>query len=117
MTLFEDASSRPAAEPVAGPDDVFDALADRTRRGILVLLSERGRMTVGEVAAAFPYLSRPAVSAKLAQLRRAGMIIEAREGSFRLYSLAASGPGELLGFIHRVWGDDAAGASDEKSAP
>ncbi|NQX29280.1 helix-turn-helix transcriptional regulator [Microbacteriaceae bacterium VKM Ac-2854] len=94
---------------------MFGALADRTRRAILVLLRERDRMTVGEVTAAFPYLSRPAVSAKLAQLRRAGLVTELREGSYRRYSLADPGPGELLGFLHRVWGDVAADAPDESS--
>lgn len=108
MTLF--GASQPAApDRAAGPDEVFDALADRTRRSILVLLHERGRLTVGEVAAAFPFLSRPAVSAKLAQLRRAGLVTEAREGSFRRYSLADAGPSEVLGFVHRVWGE----ASDD----
>ena len=53
-------------------DDVFAALADPTRRGIVEQLA-RGEATVGELAA--PYaVSAPAISRHLRVLERAGLL-------------------------------------------
>ena len=54
--------------------DPFKALADPTRRGILELLSRSGVCSAGEVADAFPDMSRPAVSRHLRVLRQAGLV-------------------------------------------
>ncbi|MCD2195292.1 metalloregulator ArsR/SmtB family transcription factor [Actinomycetospora endophytica] len=59
----------------------FAALADPTRRSILVLLAEGGA-TVNEVAARFP-VSVPAVSRHLKVLERAGLITRSREAQWR----------------------------------
>jgi DNA-binding transcriptional ArsR family regulator len=53
-------------------DAVFGALADPTRREILLRLS-RTPSTVGALASAFP-ISRPAVSKHLDTLERAGLV-------------------------------------------
>ena len=53
-------------------DAVFGALADPTRREILLLLSRKPR-PVGDLAGAFP-ISRPAISKHLDALERAGLV-------------------------------------------
>jgi DNA-binding transcriptional ArsR family regulator len=66
---------------------VFDALADPTRRGILDLLRRRPVMTAGEIAGAFPRISRPAASRHLRVLRDAGLVAAqevGREWHYRL---------------------------------
>jgi DNA-binding transcriptional ArsR family regulator len=60
--------------PSSKREAVFEALADPTRRGILDALRRRESMTAGEIAAAFPRISRPAVSRHLRVLRAAGLV-------------------------------------------
>jgi DNA-binding transcriptional ArsR family regulator len=62
-------------------DETFGALADPTRRGILVALGE-GDRTVGELAQPFD-MSLPAISKHLSVLERAGLITREREGRVR----------------------------------
>jgi DNA-binding transcriptional ArsR family regulator len=66
---------------------VFDALADPTRRAVLELLRLYGVMTAGELAAAFPDISRPAVSRHLRLLREAGLIEATQESREWRYEL------------------------------
>ncbi|QXJ22218.1 winged helix-turn-helix transcriptional regulator [Actinomadura graeca] len=70
--------------------DVFGAVADPVRRRIVVLLAG-GPRTAGAVAAAFPEISRPAVSRHLRVLREAGLIEAEPAGRERHYK-AAPGP-------------------------
>ncbi len=62
-------------------DLTFAALADPTRRAILVRLGE-GEATVNELAEPFP-VSLPAISRHLKVLERAGLIERGREGQAR----------------------------------
>ena len=73
----------------AKPDerDVFQALADPTRRAILTLLSQ-GSQPVGGIARDFP-ISRPAISRHLRVLREAELVTEIKVGRNRLYELNA----------------------------
>jgi DNA-binding transcriptional ArsR family regulator len=64
---------------VADVDDVFDALADATRRQVLRNLAERGPQTPTELADHLP-VSRQAVSKHLDVLGRAGLVSSARTG-------------------------------------
>lgn len=66
-------------------EQVFDALADGTRREILDLLCG-GELRAGAIADAFP-VSRPAVSRHLRVLREAELVKSRREGRRRLYRL------------------------------
>ena len=66
---------------------VFDALADPTRRAALELLRRRPVMTAGELAAAFPEISRPAVSRHLRLLRSAGLVEATQHGREWRYEL------------------------------
>ncbi|MGB3565232.1 MAG: metalloregulator ArsR/SmtB family transcription factor [Thermoanaerobaculia bacterium] len=61
----------------------FRALADPTRRDILVLLG-KGPLSVGEIALEFP-VSRPAISKHLRILEQAQLVSEVREGRRHLY--------------------------------
>jgi len=68
--------------------DVFQALADPTRRAILELLRD-GSQAVGSIARDFP-VSRPAISRHLRILREAELVSEIRVGRNRLYELNAA---------------------------
>jgi DNA-binding transcriptional ArsR family regulator len=65
--------------------DIFKALADPTRRGILSTLRHGGR-SVGDIAKRFP-VSRPAVSQHLRLLRQANLVVEITQGRNRIYQL------------------------------
>lgn len=65
--------------------DVFDALADDTRRRILDLL-RTGERSAGEVADHFE-ISRPAVSRHLRKLRTSGLVERRTEAQWRIYRL------------------------------
>src|SRR6266542_5862952 len=67
--------------------DVFQALADPTRRAILTLLRQ-GSQPVGSIARDFP-ISRPAMSRHLRILREAELVTEIKVGRNRLYELNA----------------------------
>ena len=79
-------------------NDAFRALADPTRRDILVLL-EKGVLSVGEIALEFP-VSRPAISKHLRILEQARLVSEVREGRRHVYRVD---PGPLAAV--RSWLD------------
>lgn len=66
---------------VGNLDEVFSALADPTRREILVALTE-GERSVSELAEPFD-VSLPAISKHLSVLEGAGLITREREGRVR----------------------------------
>ncbi len=69
-------------------DIVWRALADPTRRRILDLIRSQAR-TTGQLAAAFPELSRYAVMKHLHVLESAGLVLPRREGRKRYNHLNA----------------------------
>jgi len=71
----------------ANERDVFQALADPTRRAILTLLRQ-GSQPVGGIARDFP-ISRPAISRHLRILRDAELVTEIKIGRNRVYELNA----------------------------
>lgn len=68
-------------------DRTFGALADSTRRALLLRLSE-GDATVGELARPFD-ISRPAISKHLRVLEHAGLVRRARDGRLSRCALEA----------------------------
>jgi DNA-binding transcriptional ArsR family regulator len=76
-------------------DRVFKALGDRSRRKMLDLLAERPR-TTGELAAAFPRLSRFAVMKHLSVLSSAGLLVVTRDGRKRWNAINAAPLREVL---------------------
>ena len=70
-------------------DEIFQALADPTRRKILQML-KRSDLPAGRIAEAFE-VSRPAISHHLAVLKRAGLAQQRRQGQQLIYSLRHDG--------------------------
>jgi len=81
---------------------VLDAVAEPRRRRILRLVRD-GEMPAGAIAAHFPEVSRPAVSQHLRVLRDAGLVVERRDGTRRLYRTRPEGLGELRAFLDEFW--------------
>jgi DNA-binding transcriptional ArsR family regulator len=65
--------------------DVYEALADPTRREIIAMLAERER-TAGDIAGRFP-IAGPSVSRHLKVLRESGVITYRQEATSRIYRL------------------------------
>jgi DNA-binding transcriptional ArsR family regulator len=85
--------------------DPFSALGDPNRRAIVELLRP-GERSVREIADVLP-ISRPAVSQHLRVLKQAGLVIEERRGTRRLYRLHDEGVAAVRAYLERVWGDAA----------
>lgn len=81
---------------------IFDALADPTRREILLVLSE-GELAVGEISNRIPHIGRTSVSTHLRVLRLAGLVNERREGRFRYYSVDPAPASEVVEFVGQVY--------------
>ena len=77
--------------------EVFEAIAQPTRRRILRLLSD-GELSAGSVASEFD-LTQPAISQHLKVLREAGLVSERRDGRRRLYAVRPEGLGDLQAFL------------------
>ena len=77
--------------------EVFDALAQPTRRQILELLAG-GELSAGSVASRFE-VTQPAISQHLRVLREAGLVRERRDGARRLYSVRREGLADVQSFL------------------
>lgn len=77
--------------------DVYQALADPTRREILRLLRD-GDLTAGELAERFP-LAKSTLSGHFQVLRQAGLIVAEKQGTRIVYSLNQSAFEEALGAV------------------
>jgi DNA-binding transcriptional ArsR family regulator len=83
---------------------VFDAVADGSRREILDLLTA-GPRAVGRIAAETG-LSQPNASRHLRILREAGLVEPRVDGQRRIYELRPAGLAELIGWVapyQRLW--------------
>ena len=80
-------------------DATFAALADATRRAMLVRLAH-GEATVNELAAPFD-ISLPAISRHLKVLERAGLISRGREAQWRPCRLEAASLREASEWVDR----------------
>lgn len=78
-------------------DMVFRAIADATRREMLVLLAQQ-ELSAGRLAAQFE-VSRPAIARHVRVLRKAGLVRERREGRERYYTLDHAPLQEALRYI------------------
>jgi DNA-binding transcriptional ArsR family regulator len=79
----------------------MDALGDPTRRAIFERLAG-GPVAVGELANGLP-VSRPAVSQHLKVLKDAGLVVDTRDGTRRLYQLDPRGVGALRTYFDTFW--------------
>lgn len=78
--------------------DVYQALADPTRREILRILREEGDRTAGELAERFP-LAKSTLSGHFQILRAAGLIVAEKQGTRIVYSINESAFEEALGAV------------------
>jgi DNA-binding transcriptional ArsR family regulator len=92
-----------AAERPPGPDAVLRALADPNRRRILRLVRGEG-LAAGEVAEHFE-MTQQAVSLHLKVLRRAGLLVERRQGAKRIYSLDPEPLDQIRALLDDLWPD------------
>ena len=89
---------------------VWDALGDRTRRAIVLRLSE-GPRAVGELATYLP-VSRSAVSQHLKVLKDAGLVAEQAAGTRRIYHLNEAGVLALRDQLDTFWNRALSGYRD-----
>jgi ArsR family transcriptional regulator len=82
---------------------VFRAMADPTRRRILLLLRRR-EMTAGEIGGHFS-LAQPTVSRHLALLSEAGLVRRERRGRHVVYRLEATVLQSWLVWLLETFGD------------
>lgn len=79
---------------------VLQVLADPVRREIVERLAD-GDLGAGEIARAFPTITRPAVSRHLRLLREAGLVTSRVAGQERIYALDRRPLGELDTWLER----------------
>jgi len=79
----------------------LDALADQTRMAIFQKLAD-GPFAVNELASKLP-VSRPAVSQHLRVLKDAGLVLDTRAGTRRLYQLNPEGVARLRSHFDQMW--------------
>lgn len=105
--------ARPDPEAVA--QEVFTALADPTRRGILAALAARGPATATDLAARLP-ISRQAIAKHLALLAEAGLVVaepgERRRIRYRLDSAPMTVAQQFLAALARDWDGPLAALKD-----
>jgi DNA-binding transcriptional ArsR family regulator len=77
------------------------ALGDPTRRTLFERLVERPR-PVGELAGELP-VSRPAVSQHLRVLKDAGLVIDRKVGTRRLYQVDPQAVADLRAYFDAFW--------------
>ena len=77
------------------------ALAEPRRRAILQLVAHE-ELAAGEIAAAFD-VTRPAISQHLTVLKSAGLVVERRDGTRRLYRARPEGLAELRELLDELW--------------
>ncbi len=85
-------------------DTIAAALSDTTRRGLLCLVRD-DEHSAGTLAAAFPHISRPAVSQHLRVLHDAGLVEVRPEGNRRMYRARAEALAPVSHFIDEMWVD------------
>lgn len=78
-------------------------LGERTRRRVFELLRD-GPMPVGELARKLP-VSRPAVSQHLRVLKDAGLVVDRKSGTRRLYEIDPRGVAELRAWVDEFWNE------------
>jgi DNA-binding transcriptional ArsR family regulator len=96
-------------------EKVWGALGDRTRRAIVLCLSE-GPRPVGELASFLP-VSRSAVSQHLKVLKDAGLVAEQPAGTRRIYRLNEAGVVALRDQLDTFWNRALRGYQDLVEQP
>jgi DNA-binding transcriptional ArsR family regulator len=82
-------------------DQALRALAEPRRRAILALVS-CDELAAGEIAENFD-VTRTAISQHLTVLKAAGLLVERRDGTRRLYRARPEGLDQLRGLLEGMW--------------
>ncbi|WP_345411563.1 metalloregulator ArsR/SmtB family transcription factor [Actinomycetospora chlora] len=82
-------------------DAALRALVEPRRRAILRLVAH-DELSAGEIASTFD-VTRPAISQHLTVLKDAGLLVERREGTRRLYRARSEGLDGLRAFLEDLW--------------
>ncbi|WLD94427.1 helix-turn-helix transcriptional regulator [Alkalihalobacillus sp. AL-G] len=89
----------------AAKHDVFQAIADPTRRAVLQLLAEENEMPISKITSYFP-MSRTAIAKHLQILSEVKLVRGRKAGREKLYRLYPEPLGELkqwLAFFDQYW--------------
>jgi DNA-binding transcriptional ArsR family regulator len=87
------------------PDDVFEALADPTRRAVIRALAEEGPSTLSELSSRLP-VTRQAVSKHLTLLQEAGLVAtQGSESRGRRYAFTPAPLTAAMGWMVDVGAD------------
>ncbi|BCB82004.1 metalloregulator ArsR/SmtB family transcription factor [Phytohabitans flavus] len=109
---------KPDLEAVA--EEVFAALADPSRRGILAALAAEGPATATDLAAQLP-ITRQAIAKHLALLSEAGLVVaepgERRRVRYRLDSAPMKVAQQFLAALARDWDGPLAALRDRLDEP
>jgi DNA-binding transcriptional ArsR family regulator len=109
--------TRPDIEAVA--EEVFAALADPSRRGILAALAAKGPATATDLATRLP-ITRQAIAKHLALLAEAGLVAaepgERRRVRYRLRSAPMQVAQQFLAALARDWDSQLEALKDHLSA-
>ena len=96
----------PGPDQEAVAQEVFAALADPTRRGILAQLAPRGPATATDLATVLP-ISRQAIAKHLGLLTEAGLVVaepgERRRVRYRLQPAPIQTAQQFLAALARDW--------------
>lgn len=92
---------RRTSEPGPDMDGALRAIAEPRRRSILQLVAAE-ELAAGEIAAHFE-VNRTTVSQHLTVLKDAGLLVERRDGTKRLYRARPEGLGQLQSFLEEMW--------------
>jgi DNA-binding transcriptional ArsR family regulator len=88
------------AEGVIAMRDVYSAVADPTRRGLLRMLADADELPLHEMTARLP-VGRTAVSKHLAILKEAGLVSDRKVGRETRYHLNAAPLREIQEWVSR----------------
>ena len=87
----------------------FKALSDKTRREILTLLKDEGRLSAGDIASHFN-MTQATVSHHLSILTSAGLIVDDKQGKYIYYEINTTVMQDMIAWIMSLIG----GNRDEK---
>lgn len=89
------------------PTDVYAAIADNTRRDMLIRLARDGEHSVNQLHEPFS-ISQPAISKHLRILKEAGLVRSRKDGRKRLYAIEPRKLKEVfdwVAFFEQFWDD------------
>jgi DNA-binding transcriptional ArsR family regulator len=82
-------------------DDALRAIAEPRRRAILAVVAHQ-ELAAGEIAAQFD-ITRTGISQHLTVLKDAGLLVERRDRTRRLYRARPEGLAELRSLLEGMW--------------